>query len=417
MFQEDMMRTRYVILGVLFLGWVVSYLDRMVMTVAIPYIAQDFNLSPVEVGAVISAFFFGYAIFQLPGGLLADKFGPRKVMVGGITWWTFFAVLTGFANSMSPMLAIRALFGIGEGVYPASSWKMIANWFPVKERSTANGIMMSSNFFGPAIAPLFVVAIMASWGWRAVFYCLLIPGVIMVFLLYKYCTDSPGTHPTVSKEEVALINEDSPTPTAANDIKKVTFRQALSSSIVWKCFIVWFFFDITFWGFMSWVPSYLVNERGYEMVKMGITASIPFFAGTAGLIFGGWFADKYCPNNRPLYVSVSNLLAGISVFCTYHASAEMVLPVMSIAGFLIAVAFASIWGLPMTVLPKEVMGSATGFINIAGQIAGFIAPLLLGFLIQTTGTYYSAFMVLAGSPIVAAVLSLFIKKSDKLRTA
>lgn len=147
------MKKRHVILMILFLGWVVSYLDRMVMTLAIPYIAQDFNLSPVQVGAVISAFFFGYAIFQIPGGILADKYGPRKVMVTGISWWTVFAVLTGFMNSLSPMLVVRALFGIGEGVFPAASWKMIANWFPTKERSTANGIMMSSNFFGPAVAP------------------------------------------------------------------------------------------------------------------------------------------------------------------------------------------------------------------------------------------------------------------------
>ncbi len=411
------MKKRHVILAILFLGWVVSYLDRMVMTVALPYIAKDFNLSPVEVGGVISAFFFGYAIFQIPGGLLADKYGPRKVMSVGISWWTLFTVITGFMGSLSPMLLVRALFGIGEGVFPASSWKMIANWFPTKERSTANGIMMSSNFFGPAIAPLFVVAIMSTWGWRAVFYSLLIPGVIMVYLLIKYATNSPQEDKSLSPEELAESMDVVPAGEQTVAAKKVSFSQILRSAIAWKCFCIWFFFDITFWGFMSWVPSYLVNERGYAMVKMGITASIPFFAGTLGLIIGGWLSDKFFPNKRPLFVAVANVLAGLAVYFTYHASPEMIMAIMTLAGFLVGIAFGAIWGLPMNVMPKEIMGAASGFINMAGQIAGFIAPLLLGFLIEKTGSYYLAFMVLTGAPVIAAVFALTIKKVQGLEAA
>ncbi len=405
------MKKRHIILSILFLGWVVSYLDRMVMTVAIPYIAKDFNLSPVEVGAVISAFFFGYAIFQIPGGMLADRFGPRKVMVVGISWWTIFTVITGVMNSLNPMLFIRALFGIGEGVFPGSSWRMIANWFPLKERSTANGFMMSSNFFGPAIAPLFVVAIMSTWGWRTVFYLLLIPGVVMVWLLYKFATNTPEEHKTISAEELAEIRGDRADGQAA-PVKTVSFKQILRSVTAWKCFLIWFFFDITFWGFMSWVPSYLVNERGYAMVKMGVTASIPFFAGTVGLILGGWLSDRFFPNKRALYVCGANIVAGIAIYFTYHASPEMIMTIMTFAGLLIGVAFGAIWGLPMTVMPKEVMGVASGFINMAGQIAGFIAPLLLGFLIQSTGNYYVAFMVLSGSPLIAAAIAASIKKVE-----
>ncbi|MCL1985756.1 MAG: MFS transporter [Betaproteobacteria bacterium] len=407
------MKKRHIILMLLFLGWVVSYLDRMVMTVAIPYIAKDFSLSPVEVGAVISAFFFGYALCQIPGGMLADRFGPRRVMSMGISWWTAFTTLTGFLNSLQPMLFVRALFGIGEGIFPGASWRMIANWFPLKERSTANGLMMSSNFFGPAIAPLFVVAIMGTWGWRAVFYSLFIPGVVMVYLLYKYATNTPEEMKDLPSEELAEIrNQEDVLP--AGPTKTVTFAQILRAPIAWQCFLIWFFFDITFWGFMSWVPSYLVNERGYAMVKMGITASIPFFAGMLGLILGGWFSDKFFPTKRASYVCVANILAGISVYFTYHAAPETIMAVMSCSGLLIGIAFGAIWGLPMTVMPKESMGAASGFINMAGQIAGFIAPLLLGFLIQNTGSYYAAFMVLAGSPIIAGFLAATVRKTETL---
>lgn len=407
------MKLRHKILAILFLGWVVSYLDRMVMAVAIPYIAQDFSLSPVEVGAVMSAFFFGYALFQIPGGMLADRFGPRRVMVAGISWWTVFTVITGFMHSLTPMLAIRALFGVGEGVFPASSWKTIANWFPTRERTTANGFMLSSNFFGPAIAPLFVVAVMSAWGWRAVFYSLLIPGVIMVWLLVKYASNTPEGHIKITAEELAEI-KDSGTVASGVSAAKISFGQILRSPIAWQCFLIWFFFDITFWGFMSWVPTYLVNERGYEMVKMGVTASVPFFVGMLGLILGGWFSDKFFADRRSLFVFGSNLLAGIAIYFTYHASADMIMTVMSLAGLLIGIAFGAIWGLPMTVMPKEVMGAASGFINMAGQIAGFIAPLLLGFLIQKSGSYYTAFMVLSGSPLIAALLALTVRRTARV---
>jgi len=407
------MKKRHIILGILFLTWVVSYLDRMVMTVAIPYIAKDFSLSPVEVGAVMSAFFFGYALFQIPGGLLADRFGPRRMATTGIAWWTGFTVLTGFMSSLSPMLLIRALFGVGEGVFPASSWRMIANWFPVKERSTANGIMMSSNFFGPAIAPLFVVAIMGAWGWRSVFYSLCVPGLIIIFLLYKYATNTPEEMKNISPEELAEIR-DQGASVQAGPARTVSFGRILRAPIAWQCFLIWFFFDIAFWGFLSWVPSYLVKERGYTMVQMGITASIPFFAGTLGLILGGWFSDKFFPTKRAMYVCVANIIAGACVYLTYHASADMVLPVMSAAGLIIGVAFGAIWGLPMTVMPKEAMGAASGFINMAGQIAGFIAPLLLGFLIQKTGNYYTAFMVLASAPVVAGLLATTVRKTEMI---
>lgn len=407
-----MWKQRYSVLAILFITWVVSYLDRMVMTVAIPYIATDFNLSPVAMGIVLSTFFAGYAIFQIPGGMLADKFGPRKVMTAGIAWWTIFTFITGMAKSLSPMLFIRFLFGVGEGVFPGSSWKTIANWFPVKERTTANGFMMSSNFLGPAIAPLFVVAVMAAWGWRAVFYSLLVPGVLIVLLLWFFVKDTPEQSSLVSSNELAEIRGNEPAAFVASG-KKATFADIIKSPIAWQCFLTWFAYDITFWGFMSWVPTYLVKERGYEMIKMGITASVPFFAGTLGLILGGYLSDKFFKNNRKVLVVITNLLGASFLYATYYAVNNDILTCMTFAGLFIGMAFGSIWGLPMNVMPKEVMGAASGFINMAGQIAGFISPMVIGYLVQASGNFQSAFMFLiAGSLASAAVASTIRQKKD-----
>src|SRR4051812_4948480 len=116
-----MHKKRNIILLVLFITWTLSYMDRMVMTVAIPYIAKDFNLTPVDMGVVMSAFFAGYALFQIPGGLLADKFGPRKTMAIAISWWSIFTGLTAMVSNLTSMLVVRVLFGIGEASFPGGS--------------------------------------------------------------------------------------------------------------------------------------------------------------------------------------------------------------------------------------------------------------------------------------------------------
>ena len=198
-------KARHTVLALLFTTWIVSYIDRMVMAVSIPYIAKDFHLSPVEMGVVMSAFFLGYAACQIPGGILADKLGARKIMTGAIVWWSFFTFFTGMVGSLTSMLGIRVAFGVGEGMFPGGSWKSISNWFPVKERSTANAIMLSSNALGPALAPFFVVAVIATWGWRAVFMSLFVPGLIVSLLIWIYIKDHPQDSKHVGPQELAEI--------------------------------------------------------------------------------------------------------------------------------------------------------------------------------------------------------------------
>jgi len=404
-----MWKERYTVLFILFITWVVSYLDRMVMTVAIPYIAIDFNLSPMAMGVVISTFFAGYALFQIPGGILADKFGARKVMASGIAWWSIFTFGTGLVNSLQPMLLLRFFFGVGEGIFPASSWKTIANWFPVKERATANGFMMSSNFLGPALAPLFVVAVMSAWGWRSVFYSLIVPGILITLLIWFFVKDNPQESARVSAQELAEIRGNEPVGSAVVS-NTITFSDVLKSRVAWQCFLTWFCFDITFWGFMSWIPTYLIKERGFEMVKMGITASVPFFAGTIGLILGGYISDKLFRNNRKLLVVIGNLLGAFFLYITYSASTDTILPIMTLAGLFIGIAFGAIWGLPMNVMPKEVMGAASGFINMAGQIAGFISPMVIGYLVQVSGNFQSAFLFLVAGATFSAIVAATIQQ-------
>lgn len=409
-----MPKKRNLVLAILFIAWTVSYMDRMVMTVAIPYIAKDFNLTPLTMGVVMSSFFAGYALFQIPGGMLADKFGSRKVMAVAISWWSVFTFFTGMVSSLSNMLVIRFLFGLGEASFPGGSWKTIANWFPKKERSTANGIMMSSNALGPAIAPLFVVGIMAAFNWRSVFYFLFIPGIIVVCLVWFVIRDNPSESKLISPEELKVIQDES--DEKQKETKKLSLKDVIKLPVVWKIFFMWFTFDITFWGFSSWIPSYLVKARGFDLVKMGINASLPFLAGTVGLIIGGYVSDKYFVGKRRNLIIGAELLAAISLYLTYSTAAEgLAMVSLTLSGFFICIAFGAIWALPMNILPPEVMGGSSAFINFAGQIAGFISPMVMGFLIQISGgKFTTAFSFLIIAILFSACIALTVHEKKKL---
>lgn len=405
-------KKRNIVLLILFITWTVCYMDRMVMTVAVPYIAKDFNLTSVEMGVVMSAFFAGYALFQIPGGMLADKFGARKVMAIAVSWWSIFTAFTGMATTLISMLIIRFLFGLGEASFPGGSWKTVSTWFPKKERATANSFMLSSNSLGPAIAPLFVVGIMAAFNWRSVFYFLFIPGFIVVAAILIFIKDKPADSKMISPEELKLIEEkDSENK---NAVKNLSFKDVIKLPVVWKIFFTFFAFDIVFWGFSSWIPTYLVKARGFQLVKMGIIASLPFFAGTIGTVLGGYISDKYCVGRRRDVIIVSNVLTAICLILTYTTSNEtLAMTFLTLTGFFCCMAFGSIWALPMNILPPEVMGSSSGFINFAGQIAGFISPIAMGFLVQLAGgSFGTAFGLLVISSLVSASIAFTIREKE-----
>ena len=330
-------KSRYTAVSIVFLIWLVSYLDRMVMSVAIPYIGMEFSLTPVEMGFVMSAFFAGYALCQIPGGILADKFGAQKVMMAGIFWWSIFTGVTGLVGSFTTMILARIVFGIGEGITPSGTWKTLATWTPVKERGFANSIMLSTNALGPAIAPLFVVAIMAALGWRYAFYLLVIPGLILCLLIWKFLPDNPADKKGITQEELQELQEgeqglEQDTSAAA----KMSFFQVVQYPAVWKSFCIMFFSNTACWGFMTWLPTFLVQGRGFNMSDMGIVASLPFFVGIVGALAGGKLIDGLFANNRRILVCVGELMAALFLYLTYStADVTMMIVYQTAAGFFI----------------------------------------------------------------------------------
>ncbi len=399
---------RKTVLIIMFVAWCVCYLDRMIMSVSIPFIAKDFGMSPVSMGVAMSAFLLGYAITQIPGGILADKFGASKVIFVALILWSLFTGLTGLAGSLVALLVIRVLFGMGEGLFPGPYYKMIAVWFPQKERATANGIAYSSQPFGIAIASVVGASLIALYSWRTLYFALAVPGVLIALVLWFFVADAPDKSKRVTKEELKDY-EDSAQGQPGET--KASYRSIMKLPIVWQLSAVWFFFVIANWGYIAWLPSYLIKQRGFSTMGMGIATALPFIASAAGLAAGGFISDKFFSGRRKLYFSVSMILA--AVFCYIAMTVEtanVCVVFLTASGFFLSTGMAAFWAFPMLAIPKEVMGLASSVISFFGMVGGFLAPISIGFFIQASnGNYNYALGTIIFALLVTVPAMLLVK--------
>jgi sugar phosphate permease len=388
------------------------------MSVAMPYIATDYHLSPSSTGVVLGVFYAGYAIFQVPGGLLADLYGVRIIATIAIVWRAIFVALTGVAANLTQLLAVRMLFGLGDGLFPATAIKTIAIWFPKSERTRANALMFAVMPLGTALAPLAMIPIVSLWGWRTAFYFLLIPGAVTALLFWIFVTNKPSESSRVTADEVLEIEESSVAATRKK-LTRADLLDALKRPDILKYFLVVLAYDTAYWGYWSWLPSYLVKARGFSMTEMGVAASLPSFCGILGCLIGGWVSDKYFRNHRRLVVISVQLISALLLFLTFTAdTATKMVIYQAIGGFFLESFFSTFWALPMTTVPRDLMGVTSGFINMAGQIAAFISPIVIGYLVEAQGGGFAlTFAFLIASILVSSVVVFTVSKQPRLQQA
>jgi sugar phosphate permease len=391
------MRVRWWVCFLLFLTWLMSYIDRGLMPMAIPLIGQEFHMSPTVMGVVLSAFFIGYGTMQIPGGIIADKFGPRKTITMGIASWSLFSLLTGAASSLTSLIWIRILFGLGEGMHPPAAFKALSAWFNSKERARANGFVMSSNTIGPTIAPILFATVMGAYGWRKAFVLVSIPGFLITLAVYWYLRDTPAEHPQMTADELVEIGKDEWTQ------EKIPFSALAKYKALWKLFFIYMTWDVTWWGFQAWLPSYLLKVRGFTLVKTGVLAALPFAAGFIGLMVCSYISD-WTGKRKATLISVLLGNAFFMLLTAKAGSATTAVIFLTATGFFLPAIQGPFWSLSMDLLPSRVMGYSSGFINTGGQIAGVGAPIIIGALIQWTGHYDAGFIFMAISAVLSALL-------------
>ncbi|MFB7138520.1 MFS transporter [Gottfriedia sp. NPDC056225] len=387
-----------VILSVLYFGWMVSYIDRTVVSLSIVQMGKDLSLDASKLGIVLSAFFMGYALMQIPGGWLADRYGSRRVIVTAVLFWSIFTALTGLAWSLSSLIFIRLLFGIGEGGYPAASTKAISDYFPADKRTKAQSTMMSSNSLGAAVAPIICAPLLAVLGWRHVFWVISLLGIIVVISLL-----------ITTRKSSNYSNNDT-----VHKPNREEYFQLFRNSYLWKVLLIFFFINITGWGLSSWMPSYLMQELDINLKAVGIISAIPTLFTAVGMIISGRIINKVGTNAKYGVITAILIVGGSLYLMTYSSNIVQVIIYQSIASAFMSFIMCFIFTLPHRIMEQKVVGSAFGILNFGGQAAGIFSPIIMGALIASSnGSYKSAFLFLSASCLVAAIIACLLPSTKR----
>lgn len=416
---------RYVLVTWLFVLSVVAYMARQVVTVTGPFMGADFGMDNNQLGTVFSALLIGYAAFQIPGGWLAGRYGPRKVLTVGLVLWALFSVLTNFiplhvASSLVLLILVRGLLGAAEGVmYPCSN-QFIANWFPASEHGMANGWVFAGVGAGSAVTPLIVTWLLVAGGWQGGFWFMGALGLIAAVIWYALARDKPEEHPSMSAAELAHIKagiKSRPVSLAG----KTPWSRILGSRSVWGIAIAYVGYGYVGFIIISWFFIYMLKGRGVDMHKSAVYSLMPFFAMTVCCLGGAWISDKISVAKgtymgRCLFGAASLILT--AVFLVTGAAASDTLEaaaLLSCATGALYLGQSSYWAVTSNV-SGPFTGIVSGLINMFGQIAGAITAKLTPWIAEQYG-WAMAFYVAAVVAVVCAMGWFMVDPGRRLDTS
>ena len=414
---------RWYILGVICLMYLITYLDRVNISTAAPEIRKEFGFDAVTMGWIFSAFGWSYALFQVPGGWLSDRFGARRVLTGIVTYWSAMTAATAGAAGAVSCFVMRFLFGIGEaGAFPGATRAMQV-WYTREERGFAQGFTHSASRLGAAIAPPLVVLIMTTLGWRSVFYICGAIGFVWAVWWYLGYRNLPEEHSMVNRAELAHIRGLSTTgeinqAAIEREAANVPWGTLLRSPNMWAIMCAYFTYVYCLYIFLTWLPSYLVDARGFTLLKVGFLASLPLFAMVIGDTVGGLATDwllKKTGNAKLARRAVAIVgMLGCVVFIVPAALAEdayTAVYCLTGAGFFLECTIGPSWAVPMDTGGKY-SGTVSGMMNMAGNIGGAISPLVFGYLVQY-GNWQAPFIVAATLLVIGSVIWAFWLNPDR----
>jgi sugar phosphate permease len=424
---------RWYILGLISLMYLITYLDRVNISTAAPEISKEFGFDKITMGVIFSAFVWAYALFQVPGGWVSDRFGPRKVLTTIVTYWSVMTAATAVASGATSFVALRFFFGVGEGGAFPGATRAMQLWYPKHERGFVQGITHSASRLGAAIAPPLVVLIMTTLGWRSVFYICGAVGLVWSVLWYFAYRDHPEDHALVNAEELKYIRGTDAQGNALSvkTVKKPTVPWGimLRSPNMWAIMCAYFTYVYCLWIFLSWLPSYLIEFRHFTLIKVGIFASLPLWAGVVGDTVGGLATDWLLAKTGNIKfarraVAITGML-GCAVFIVPAAMTEdayTAVYCLTAAMFFLECTIGPSWAVPMD-MGGEHSGTVSGMMNMAGNIGGALSPIVFGVLVQF-GSWQAPFIVAASLLVLGSAVwgfwldpSISVVEKKKLPTA
>jgi MFS transporter, ACS family, D-galactonate transporter len=387
---------RNVALTLLFASVWINYIDRGNLGVAAPVLAPALGLGPAQMGVLFSAFFWTYALFQIASGWVADRYDVNRVYATGFFLWSAATLLTGFTTTLSGLLALRMLLGMSESVaYPCYA-RILARYYPEHKRGFANELVDVGTKAGPALGTFAGARIMAHYGWRAMFIGM---GVISFAWLVPWLLVAPRTFHWPKR-----TISSSPGP---------GFHAILTKRAAWVTFCGLFCFNYAFYFLLSWLPSYLVNERRFSLADMALYGAMPFCATAVASLAAGWFSDFLTRRGADPGIVRRNgaaaglLVCGVALPISTTANHLIAMSMLVIAFVAIGVFTCYVWAITQRLAGPEAAGTWTGLQNAIGNMGGVVAPIATGYIVKATGSFFLAFIAASIFLLIGAAIYAF----------
>ena len=410
-------RVRHLVLWLTVIAYMITYMDRVVIASAMPSIQKELGISLVTAGGILSAFRWGYSLFQIPGAWLGDKIGPRRALPLIVTWWSLFTSLTALTFTAPQMLICRFLFGVGEaGAFPIAT-RSLSRWMLPSERGYAQGITHAGSRLGQAFTPPIVVAMIAIWGWRSPFWMFGSLGLVWAAVWYFWYRDTPREHAAVNLAERDLIEAAVGIPKKTN--AAVPWKAILNSSTLWTLALMYFCYGYCIAVYQDWLPTYLNKARGFNLKQMGFYAMLPLLAGTVGDLAGGLLSDFIAKRTGDLKLARRSvgasgfLLAAIMILpATFTPDPYLCVVYTCIAMFGLELTVGVSWAVPLDI-GGDYAGSVSAVMNTCGNIGGAISPMILAYLVTSHG-WNIPFVVASAMCLTGALLYGLIDATQEI---
>lgn len=419
-------RTRWTVLAMLFAVTVINYADRATLSLAAPSLSADLGIDKLELGIVFSAFGWAYVAAQVPGGWMLDRLGVAKVYFWAIVLWSLFTAAQGAVIWMSGAVAISALFafrfmvGLAEAPSFPGNARIVATWFPSRERATASAIFNSAQYFATVLFAPIMGIIIALFGWPWVFVFMGTVGLIAA-AVWTRTVYEPRHHPRVGEAELnmivdggALVDAPDTDGTRPRDIelgRKV--RVLLTTPTLLGLYLAQFFINALTYFFITWFPVYLVEERGLSVVSAGLFATVPAVCGFIGGVLGGIFSDWLLRRGisltaaRKIPVVLGMVMALAILGCNYTDDNTLILSFMSLAFFGKGLGALG-WAVMADVAPRDSAGLSGGIFNMFGNLSSILTPIVIGLILNETGSFDLVLSMVAGCALAAALSYLLL---------
>lgn len=423
---EKPTKVRWMVFASLFALCTVNYIDRAVISVCMPAIEEELQFGPELVGVILSAFFWGYTVMQIPAGWFADRFGPGKTILGSGILWGVFQMITGCLHSSTAFMIVRALLGASEApIYPASS-KLQSVWLTKNERTRGAAIVDAGSPLGTAIGGPLIVAFLAWFGgWRGALMGAGILTILVVLLCYPFCKATPDTSPRINAAEREYIDnalkDEYKISGDANQKLSVGLTRYLKSFTFWGMTLGFICYDCFWYVLMTWGPMYLSQVFNVNIMTIGTSIFIVFGVGVIGELFGGFFIDhlkeKGIDPNKIVKWSfgILGVLMAIAMYFLSNAtSITMAIIYLSFAMFCERWVGCTFWSLPATISQRDDVGIVAGFMNMLGNVGGAIVPVLVGIIVMATGNYYWAIILFLAFALGISFFPLIMNLNKKV---